>query len=459
MSHAARVTLLLAVLVSLLPPTTRAQTPATTVKDSEGAIVFQSNVDGGLRAPGAFGTGTIPAEGTGTRLMWWPNKAAFRVGRVGVDKDGTQWDASKVGEYSVAFGVDTKASGFGATAMGDKTTASGLGATAMGARTTAGGTYALATGLETTASSGSATAIGAMTTASGTVATAMGSETTASGNRATAMGNQTTATGLSATTMGFRTTAEGLRSTAMGDGTTASGEEATAMGEGTTASGNWSTAMGLGTSAATPQSLSIAKCNSANASADGTLFAVGNGAYDRVVGICTSPGDAFTVDTDGNATASAHETFSDRRLKTAITPLGDSVLAKLTDLRAVRYRFKNQTTHPSGEQLGLVAQDVRNEFPALVSEGSGGMLSLAYPKLTAVLVKGLQEQQAKIEKKDEKIAELRDTQRQIQRRLASLEAERRPATAGWLGIVPLRGLDLLLIGGVLGAGLLHLHRR
>jgi len=217
--------------------------------------------------------------------------------------------------------------------------------------------------------------------------------------------------------------------------------------------------MGIGTAAATDQSLSIGECNSANASADGTLFAVGTGDYDFGSDNCTSRGDAFTVDTGGSATASSHDTFSDRRLKTAIEPLGEGVLRKLANLRPVRYQFENQSTHPSGEQLGLIAQNVRKEFPALVSEGADGMLSLAYPKLTAVLLKGLQEQQAQLEKKDEKIAELQEAQKQIRNRLAALESQARPAAAGWVGSVPLRGLVLLMIGGVLGAGLLHLRRR
>jgi hypothetical protein len=76
MTHAPRFALLFAVLFGLIAPTAPAQTPATTVKDSEGTVVFQSNVDGGLLAPGEFGTGTIPAEGSGTRLMWSPVKAA-----------------------------------------------------------------------------------------------------------------------------------------------------------------------------------------------------------------------------------------------------------------------------------------------------------------------------------------------------------------------------------------------
>jgi hypothetical protein len=97
--------------------------------------------------------------------MWYPAKAAFRAGRVGRKKDGTQWDAAKVGDHSVAFGVDTKASGFAATAMGDRTTASEIGATAMGRLTTASGPDATAMGFKTTAGGSDATAMGFNTTA------------------------------------------------------------------------------------------------------------------------------------------------------------------------------------------------------------------------------------------------------------------------------------------------------
>jgi hypothetical protein len=120
--------------------------------------------------------------------MWYPAKAAFRAGRVGDDKDGTQWDAAKVGDYSAAFGVDTKASGFVATAMGDETTASGFADTAMGSNTTASGGQATAMGNETIASGGHATAMGNGTTASGLNATAMGNGTTADTDNSLSLG-------------------------------------------------------------------------------------------------------------------------------------------------------------------------------------------------------------------------------------------------------------------------------
>ena len=52
--------------------------------------------------------GPLPATGAGTRLMWIPGKAAFRVGRV----SGNQWDLNNIGDFStVVGGVDNEAFG------------------------------------------------------------------------------------------------------------------------------------------------------------------------------------------------------------------------------------------------------------------------------------------------------------------------------------------------------------
>jgi len=377
------------------PRVATAQTPTTTIQNGNNDTRLQLNYDGGLLIPGTFGPTTpadsIPATGAGTRLMWYPAKAALRAGRVGASKDGTQWDATKVGRYSAALGVDTKASG--------------------------------------------------------NAATAMGSGTTASGNGATAMGSQTTATDDRATAMGFQTTASGDDATAMGNSTTASAPAATAMGTNTEASFAQTTAMGLGTTARTRSSLSLGTCNSANTSRDNTLLAVGNGSYDFGSDNCSSTGDALELQTDGDLVISG-TLFenSDRRLKTDIEPLDEGVLHALQDIRPVRYRFKNQNAHPSSEHLGLLAQDVQKEFPELVSEGSDGMLSLSYTNLSAVLLKGLQEQQSTIDQQEGRIAELED-------RLTALEAEgAAPSVAA--SLMGSWGLALLLGLGGLAGGLL-----
>lgn len=67
------------------------------------SLTFASNfvnVTGGIWCNGA--TGTTPTSGAGTRMMWVPDKAAFRVGEV----TGTQWDAANIGTHSFSFGLD-----------------------------------------------------------------------------------------------------------------------------------------------------------------------------------------------------------------------------------------------------------------------------------------------------------------------------------------------------------------
>jgi hypothetical protein len=124
----------------------------------------------GFAVTGEKHAGTLAISGPGTRLLWYPAKAAFRAGEVG----GTQWDAAQIGEASTALGAHTKASGAGSTALGYQTVASGGVSTALGANTTASGQ--------------SSTAMGEVTRASGASSTAMGHYTTADGERSTAMG-------------------------------------------------------------------------------------------------------------------------------------------------------------------------------------------------------------------------------------------------------------------------------
>ncbi len=166
-----------------------------TITANAGAVTV-SGVDGFL-ATGTINSGTIPATGAGTRMMWYPKKAAFRVGYV----NGSQWDDANIGPHSIATGDHTTASGYGSTAMGQYTLASGSYATAMGSHSTASGGYSTAMG-SGTASGSNSTAMGAGTIAAGESSTAMGAVTTASGSGSTAMGFNTAASGLYSTSMG-----------------------------------------------------------------------------------------------------------------------------------------------------------------------------------------------------------------------------------------------------------------
>lgn len=442
----------------LAGPLAQAQTPTpvTSIVNSASDTTLEVNHNGSLFAPGTFindGTenDSIPATGEGARLMWYPAKAAFRAGRVfdnsadisGVDGSAF-WNASNVGSYSMSAGKNTRASGFAATAMGNQTTANGAAATAMGDNTSA--------------SADLSTAMGNFTTASGKRATAMGRSTEASGRVSTAMGSSTVASGRIATAMGSRTTASGTGATAMGKETKASTHQATAMGFATLANGSGAVAMGAVTTAATVASLSIGNCNVANTSDDGTLFVAGNGNSSATS--CDSRSDALVLDKNGDMTIAGSVTEnSDRRLKTEIEPIGEGTLEALADIRPVRFSFKDENTHPSGTQLGVIAQEVQEVFPELVHEGSGGYLSVAYPKLSAVLLKGLQEQQATIEEQEAEIEALKERVERLEdvnERVTALEARSSGSLPAGLSVPGL--LLAVLLGGLLGAGLLWRRR-
>ncbi|NQU54684.1 MAG: hypothetical protein HQ522_19350 [Bacteroidetes bacterium] len=89
----------------------------------------------GVLFAGEFGSGSIPIEGAGTRLMWYPKKAAFRVGYV----DGDLWDDSNIGDNSVAMGYNTKASQTHAISIGNSSAATSYGAISMGSDSWAAG--------------------------------------------------------------------------------------------------------------------------------------------------------------------------------------------------------------------------------------------------------------------------------------------------------------------------------
>lgn len=139
-----------------------------TITADAGAIEI-NGVDGVLFT-GTEGSGSIPAEGGGTRMMWYPGKAAFRAGSIYND----YWNDSNIGINSVATGYNTKASGYCATSLGYNTSATG--------------NHSLSAGNGAIASGGASTSIGFGTIASGVASTALGSGTIATGDFSTSIG-------------------------------------------------------------------------------------------------------------------------------------------------------------------------------------------------------------------------------------------------------------------------------
>ena len=67
-------------------------------------------------------------------------------------------------------------------------------------------------------------------------------------------------------------------------------------------------------------------------------------------------------------------------------------------------------TEERGNQLeiGFIAQEVQPLVPEVIGANNDGTLTIDYPKLTAVLTKGMQEALAKIETLETKVAALEE---------------------------------------------------
>jgi hypothetical protein len=163
--------------------------------------------DGSLLALG-FGTvgtdgQTLSVSGTGTRMLWYSKKAAFRAGAA----SGTGWDDANIGTYSFAGGSGSKASGDASTAFGSEAIASGNSSFAVGEASTAIGNFGVA--------------LGYANSATGIYSVALGQATTAAGGSAFSAGLYSHAAGIGATTLGYGTYATGNNSFAAGNTTTA----------------------------------------------------------------------------------------------------------------------------------------------------------------------------------------------------------------------------------------------
>ena len=130
----------------------------------------------------------------------------------------------------------------------------------------------------------------------------------------------------------------------------------------------------------------------------------------------------FRASTDNNTfsqlgifsyTNGQYSAASDRRMKKQIEPL-PPMLEKLMQLQVYRYQMKyNNPNHD--ETFGLIAQEVQPVFPGLVhvtKNASTGykdisdVYTLAYSGLAPIVLKALQEQQAQLEKLEERTARL-----------------------------------------------------
>ncbi len=325
------------------------------------------------------------------------------------------------------------ASGWGSTAMGAYNRASGTGAFVAGYMNVAGPTASNITAIPpSTTNLGGQFAVGYATAATGHTAFTSGYSTIASGNYSTAMGIGATATdhgsfvigsynssGSSATSAtSFSTSApafvigNGTASNAKSDafkvvfnGDTTMAGDLTVTGNDITFGNGETVSNGTdGTLALTASTTTM----SGDLTVTGNDLHFGNGesisnASDGTVTI-TSGTVAITTDaTIGNDLTVSGDVVvsSDARLKSNIVSLG-STLSRLLLIDG-----KSYTMLKDGKQkIGVLAQEIKEVFPELVSEDANEMLAVNYQGLVPVLINALKEQDDKISRLENLVEKL-----------------------------------------------------
>ena len=120
----------------------------------------------------------------------------------------------------------------------------------------------------------------------------------------------------------------------------------------------------------------------------------------------TSDTDAITIANSGNVTFGQDVTVngdvvisSDVRLKSNIVSLG-STLPKLLQIDGKSYEMKGK------QKIGVLAQEIKEVFPELVSEDDNEMLAVNYQGLVPVLINALKDQQNEIDELKEMVQSL-----------------------------------------------------
>ncbi len=199
-----------------------------------------------------------PVSGGGTRLMWMPQKSAFRAGTV---TGPIFWTADSIGTWSFAGGYNTRASASFGLAFGNSTNASGIAASSFGLSTKASGNYSFS--------------IGSSTIAGGESSLAIGTASIAAGDHSIAMGYNNNAVGIAATSVGASTKAEGDYSFSSGLSSKATGTAAFTAGYGTVAQSFASMAIGQ-------YNDSVASSSKFSSGATDPLFYIGNGSSNTI---------------------------------------------------------------------------------------------------------------------------------------------------------------------------------
>ena len=313
------------------------------------------NIDGVVFS-GEFGTGTLPATGGGTRMMFYPKKAAFRVGTVTTN----YWDDLNIGDYSFATGYNTRATANYSAAFGVNSLASGEGAFAAGNGALATGDYSFAAGHNPSVSGAHSVGLGRGAIATDSGAVAIGYHPFAFGKYSLSLGNYCYSNEDHSVTMGYHAQADH---------------------EGSFIYNDHSDNLGYVTTTAPNQFMVKA--------AGGSIF---YSTADLSTGVELAPG------------AGSWSILSDRNAKEGVEEVDPSAfLDALSEIEVYKWNYKSQDT--SIMHIGPMAQDFYEAFK--LGTDSTTINSGDFDGINLLLLKALYEKAELLEAQDEDMLTLK----------------------------------------------------
>lgn len=372
-----------------------------------------------------------PTSGAGSRLMWYPEKAAFRAGFV----NGSLWDKDNIGKYSIGLGIDTKASGYGAVAMGNSTIASGDFSSVLGDGNVASAYASLATGLSSYATGVVATSMGYDVQASGITAAALGEGTRAKSYAGFVAGTYNDITDAPVGTIAVATD----RIFQVGNGASAAARNnaITVLRNGNTGIGSSNPQQRLEVVAgpsANPTKIVIGNRGGFGPAALEFVSDYGLGSQWRPGVIQSGDNGSFTgkLEFYTNGTGSGNlygavkgmeirngavltatgsvGSFSDERLKENVTPFTDG-LNVINQIHPVQFDYKANAPFASTQtQIGIIAQELEKIAPYMVRQTTEGnvqdMRWVDHQAYIFLLINAIKEQQQQLQEANKKIADM-----------------------------------------------------
>jgi hypothetical protein len=328
--------------------------------------------------------GKPPVSGSGTRMMWFPDKAAFRVGGV----SDTRWDDAYIGSFSNAMG-------YNATALGNVSLA-------FGSYTTASNTCSVAIGYCAVSSGAFATSLGNNTTASGYGSTAIGDHTVTASYLSTAMGRYNVGGG----TANSWVSTDPLFEIGSGSSSISTSNALTILKNGNTGIGTATPAYKLDVDGTVNLNNGVTsgialRCNGDEALwSNDTYFSWGYGAgynyFAKPVSIGTSATPFYTLVVNGTAAKTgggSWSTLSDARLKD-IHGNYNRGLEDIVKIQPVRFTYQKgnpRQLESDKVQIGFVAQDIQPFFPEAVTEAKDGYLDFNMHAINVAVVNAIKE--------------------------------------------------------------------